>query len=154
MSQFKKILYPCALTEVSSKVAKKVRLLAEESGAELHLMFVILSIAAHERVLKYHIKYAVPDECNLQASTQAEAALTEFRKEYFGSLRDCKIVVRCGDIAEEILKYAKTENVDLIAMGTHGRRAIAQVFVGSVAVGVLHNSPVPVYIVNPHTLTD
>jgi nucleotide-binding universal stress UspA family protein len=151
MSSFKKVLYPVSLTEITPKVAKYAREVIKEFGAEVHLMFVILSISQRERV---HIKYAVPRDFNEQAMAQAETALEKFRDEHLADLPNCKLVVKCGDVAEEILDYAKSEGVDLITMGTHGRRGVSQVFLGSVAASVLQRTPVPVFIVNPFTVSD
>ncbi|HET9029785.1 MAG TPA: universal stress protein [Candidatus Aquilonibacter sp.] len=52
-----------------------------------------------------------------------------------------------GDAVEEILSIAKTQHADLIAIGTHGRRGISRIFLGSVAEGVLRKSDVPVLVV-------
>jgi nucleotide-binding universal stress UspA family protein len=46
--------------------------------------------------------------------------------------------------AEEIVRYARTHQIDLIVMGTHGRGAMAQLLVGSVAERVVRTAPCPV----------
>ena len=49
--------------------------------------------------------------------------------------------------AEAIVDYAKSHKVDIIVMGTHGRRALAHLFVGSVAERVVRTAPCPVLTV-------
>ena len=52
-----------------------------------------------------------------------------------------------GAIANEIVRIAKERQVDQIAMGTRGMGAVGNLFLGSVAQKVLHQSPVPVLLV-------
>ncbi len=54
-----------------------------------------------------------------------------------------------GSPAEEILKYAKKNQVDLIIMTTHGRSGVTRWVFGSVADRILRHSPVPVLIIAP-----
>ena len=49
--------------------------------------------------------------------------------------------------ADEIVRYAQDNNIDLIVMGTHGRRAVAHLLVGSVAERVVRTAPCPVLTV-------
>ncbi len=51
-----------------------------------------------------------------------------------------------GDTCDQILRVAQENNVGLICMGTHGRRGLSHLFVGSVAEGVVQRSPVPVLV--------
>ncbi len=53
------------------------------------------------------------------------------------------------DPAEAILGYARRENVDLIAIATHGRTGLARMLVGSVAGKLLNASVAPLYLVRP-----
>lgn len=46
-----------------------------------------------------------------------------------------------------ILDYARKEDIDLVVMGTHGRRGLSRFFLGSVAGEVLRQTDVPVLIV-------
>jgi len=53
-----------------------------------------------------------------------------------------------GDPASEILKTIKSEDIDLVIMGTHGRKWLNHAIFGSVAEKVMKKSPVPVLIIN------
>jgi len=52
-----------------------------------------------------------------------------------------------GPAADAILREAKKWRADLIVMGTHGRRGLRHVVLGSEAERVVHRSPVPVLLV-------
>ena len=56
-------------------------------------------------------------------------------------------VLASGDPSEEIVSAAERENVDLIAMATHGHRFLNDIVRGSVANDVRHRSRVPVLLV-------
>ena len=58
-----------------------------------------------------------------------------------------EIVTKSGREDEEILKFAKEEEVDIIVIGTHGRTGIEHVFFGSVAEKVLRRSPFPIFVI-------
>ena len=58
-----------------------------------------------------------------------------------------EIVTRSGREDEEILEFAKKENVDIIVLGTHGRTGIEHVFFGSVAEKILRRSPIPIFVI-------
>lgn len=57
------------------------------------------------------------------------------------------IVEQSDEPAEEILRYAKSTNIDLIVMGTHGRTGLARIVLGSVAEAVVRAAPCPVLTV-------
>ena len=52
-----------------------------------------------------------------------------------------------GFADEAIIEAAKQQRVDLIVMGTHGRRGAARFFLGSVAARVISTAPCPVMTV-------
>jgi nucleotide-binding universal stress UspA family protein len=57
-----------------------------------------------------------------------------------------KTIIKKGHPAEEILKTAKDEGVDMIIIGSRGKRA-THLFMGSVSREVANNSEVPVLLV-------
>ena len=48
------------------------------------------------------------------------------------------------------MKYIETVGIDLLIMGTHGRRGLDRAVFGSVAERVIKYSPVPVFVVNTY----
>ena len=52
-----------------------------------------------------------------------------------------------GNPAEEILKIGEANHAELIVVGTHGRRGLRRLFVGSVAESVVCRSTVPVVVI-------
>ena len=62
---------------------------------------------------------------------------------------DVRKVVRTGVAFVEIIDYAKTEGIDLIVMGTHGRSGIEHILIGNVAEKVVRKSPCPVMTIRP-----
>jgi nucleotide-binding universal stress UspA family protein len=56
-----------------------------------------------------------------------------------------------GSPLDEIVRFSRDERIDLIVMGSHGRRGLARMFMGSVAEGVLRASSVPVLVVRGHS---
>ena len=58
-----------------------------------------------------------------------------------------KVEVGEGPIVEKIIDIAERENVDLIAMASHGRTGLSGVFYGSVAAGVLHRIDRPLLLI-------
>lgn len=51
--------------------------------------------------------------------------------------------------AEAIAQLASDIGADLVVVGTHGRRGLARLFLGSVAEGVVRLAPCPVLVVRP-----
>ena len=60
-----------------------------------------------------------------------------------------KIAAVIGEPGEAIIKYAQDNDIDLVAIATHGRGGIKKVFFGSVAEYVMRYSSLPVLLVKP-----
>lgn len=60
---------------------------------------------------------------------------------------DVEAIVLEGDPADELIRYAEENGMDLIVMGTLGRTGIERLLLGSVAGNVVRNSKVPVMVV-------
>ena len=63
-----------------------------------------------------------------------------------------KVVV--GDPGHEIVKTVESEEIDLVIMGSHGRKGPKHTLFGSVAEYVVKHSPMPVLVVNPHRVKE
>jgi nucleotide-binding universal stress UspA family protein len=71
------------------------------------------------------------------------ARLADVKKSY----PNVDAIVRCGYPWEEIINAIAEQKADLVVMGTHGRRGLPHLLLGSVAERVLRTSPVPVLTV-------
>ena len=60
---------------------------------------------------------------------------------------NCDAELRRGPPCDTIIEAAKGHRCDVIVIGTHGRRGVARVLLGSVAEGVTRNAPCPVLLV-------
>jgi nucleotide-binding universal stress UspA family protein len=56
-------------------------------------------------------------------------------------------IAKSGDLGETILKTATEMGADIIVMGTHSRKGVQKILLGSVAEKVLRHSVLPVFII-------
>jgi nucleotide-binding universal stress UspA family protein len=82
---------------------------------------------------------------------EAEAYLDNLQREFRAKGINTRVCVIEGPVVEEILNAAERERADLIALASHGRTGLAQVFYGSVAAGVLHRIDRPLLLVRSST---
>jgi len=80
---------------------------------------------------------------------EALKALKEFVQSSISSGLNVHTVVRCGTPAEEIIRYARQEGIDLIVIATHGRTGLRHIMMGSVAEKIVRLSTIPVLSVKP-----
>jgi nucleotide-binding universal stress UspA family protein len=82
----------------------------------------------------------------------SEDALNSAVRERAKSGVPIKPAIRTGNAWREVLAVAEEEKADLVVIGTHGRRGIARVIMGSVAERVVRMATCPVLTVRPpHT---
>ena len=55
--------------------------------------------------------------------------------------------LREGDFADAILEAAKDLHADIIVMGSHSRKWLEKIMMGSVTEKVLHHTSVPLFII-------
>jgi nucleotide-binding universal stress UspA family protein len=79
-----------------------------------------------------------------------DTAQTELRDFAVTHLQDAvpvQVHIAVGKPAEEIVRVAQEEGVDLVVMGTHGRTGVRHLLLGSVAEDVTRHAPCPVFTV-------
>ncbi len=147
MKEFKRVLFPVDLSESSEKIIPHVQTVAEKFESEIHLLFAA-------RVFEYFASIYVPhpsiNRFEKEIIEGAEKRLYEFMDEHFSEFPNTKTVVVAGDASEEIINYIEDQHIDLVIMGTHGRKGMDKIIFGSVAERVVKTSPVPVMVVNPY----
>jgi nucleotide-binding universal stress UspA family protein len=121
--------------------------MAKKFESKIYILFAA-------RVFDYFTSMYVPHPSISRFSKEviegAEKRLYEFVDEHFSEFANTKTIVVAGDASEEIINYIKDLRIDLVIMGTHGRKGMDKIIFGSVAERVLKTSPVPVMVVNPY----
>jgi len=134
-------------SEVSPKIAPWVLLTAKKFQAEIHLLFVARNL---EHLTSVNVQMASIENFQSEIIKGAETNIEKFANTYFEGYPVYKAKVVVGDAAEEILNYIRSAKIDLVIIGTHGRKGLERIFFGSVAVRVIKMSPTPVLSVNPY----
>jgi len=146
MKEFKRILFPVDLSESSANIVPYVQIVARKFEAQIHILFAA-------RVFEYFTSIYVPhpsiNKFEKEIIAGAEKRLYEFLDEHFGEFPNAKAAVVAGDASEQILYHINDHHIDLVIMGTHGRKGMDKIIFGSVAERVVKMSPVPVMVVNP-----
>ena len=88
-------------------------------------------------------------KAELDSRTEATNYVFKIRNELANDGLAAEAVVTDGRAAEEILGFAKDNEVDLIVMTTHGKTGVSRWFFGSVAQKVLQHSPIPILMISP-----
>jgi nucleotide-binding universal stress UspA family protein len=86
-----------------------------------------------------------------QRTEEAELYLKAIESEFQQLGINARMELGQGPVVEAIIAAAARHKVDLIALTSHGRSGLAQVFYGSVAAGVLHRVDRPLLLVRSQT---
>ena len=147
MVEIRKILFPIDLTENAYKVLPYVLSVSEKYNAMIYLLHVVQDL---RRWGKVYIPHASMDKLQGEALEAADKALDRVCDEDLQSCPNFQRKVVSGDPATEILKLIDSEGIDLVIMGTHGRKGLDHTIFGSVAENVMKKSSLPVMVVNPY----
>lgn len=145
MASYQHILLPTDGSASADKAAETAVDLARRYGARLSIVSVIDPVPfisfpeAGGEALAYYLEAA--EEGAQQGIAQAAARATA------AGLNFDSQVLREHGPPQSIIDYARHEGVDLIVMGSHGRRGLDSLLLGSVAHKILTLSPVPVLVV-------
>ena len=125
------------------------RELARAFGATLHLVHVVDDLNARALGLTgfpEHLPALVGAQHDLEEAARGalDRLLTEDDRRRINTKT---VVLSALTPAPAILEYAKGAMVDLIVAGTHGRGAVAHLFMGSVAERLVRSAPCPVLTV-------
>jgi nucleotide-binding universal stress UspA family protein len=137
-----KLLVPVDLTSEDPPEAKFAADLARLSGAKVILLHVIDYVPM---LLPVELPggYPLPQiEVVREAVGQKLARIAA----KMGQVAT-QTMIEVGGAATQIVDAAKREKVDQIVIGSHSKKAVARLVLGSVADRVAHTSPCPVTIV-------
>jgi len=144
MKAYEKILVPVDFAAHSEEAIRRAIDLAQHYSASLTLIYVYEPL-----------DYALPEGYALYTPEQVGRLMEEFKDRLREMVRDLETKgvrgveshVLNGAAAIEIVEFAKAHDFDLIVMGTHGRKGLSHLLMGSVAERVLRGAHCPVLTV-------
>jgi nucleotide-binding universal stress UspA family protein len=160
MVKIERIVCPVDFSDYSTKAYDYAYSLARHYGAKLIVEHVVQPLTVA------YPYYGFPESTAYDVygsiASDAEQRLKELVHARSWDGLQPEWVVQKGLAADAILGFAETQSASLIVMGTHGRRGLDRVTMGSVAERVLRKSQCPVLVVrkpahdfvDPKDLTD
>ncbi len=158
MLSIKKILLPMDFSRCSEQAFSHALYLAKQYGAELHLLHAIVM---YENEL-YCPPYTSSDRREIyhHLKKNAKGKQVELLSSHDVDNVEVKVAQKKGiSAAPVIMQYAEDRNIDLIVMGTHGRRGLGHLFLGSITEEVVRCALCPVLTIRekkketaPHAL--
>lgn len=150
--EVKKILWPLDLSKTALAAADHVATMAQKYGAEVIVIYVGHDLMNYFPAYGNYPSPEINEEFRIYEEREAKERLEKLCSDKLGSCMGIKRIVTVGNPADEIIKTATSENVDVIVMASHGHDPSQQdVIFNSVAEDVTKNSPVPVYVINAKT---
>ena len=140
------ILVPTDLSPGAEEALDYACELAAHFGATIHLLNVIAIPALGVPELGVAMASSVID--SLIADNKA--ALEALAQKKCVTAKIGQHLLRTGDARDVIVTAAKELGVDMIVMGTHGRRGVSRALLGSVTETVVRHAPCPVLTVRAH----
>ena len=135
---YKTILVPVENRETDQTILKHIRPLARLANAKLMLVHV-----ADGWVARNYENFKLQESDEMKEDRAYLASLErELRAEGF----EVSSILAMGEPSTEIIKLARAEPVELIAMSTHGHRFISDLLYGSTADKVRHSVDIPVLL--------
>jgi nucleotide-binding universal stress UspA family protein len=147
----KHILVTTDLSEASKSAfdyAKEQLKLAGKEKSKITLLKVIAAVPPASINFEYGL--ALPDKKGMLEKVYKHATeqIQEIAEKQFAGLPvETAVIKPKKAVYQEIIKFAKTNNVSLIVMSTHGRTGAKHFLLGSVTERVVRRSPCPVMVV-------
>lgn len=146
---FERLLIAVDDSDPSDAAAAFARDFAKAEGAQLIICSVVETNELLDKASTYgYDPTSMLDELRATVSSLVAAHTARARMDELA----VENVITDGDPAENIVKSAAARHAGLIVVGTHGRRGLRRLSVGSVAESVVRQSTVPVIVVRaPHS---
>ncbi len=144
---YKRILVPIDGSDTATQALVAGLQMARESGGSVRIIHVIEELA---QVIAYDPYGAYPGDLAKVLHDNGQKILGDALAvaKAAGVVADERLVEAHGQrLADAVLKEAEAYKADLIVLGTHGRRGISRVLMGSGAEQIIRLTPIPVLLI-------
>jgi nucleotide-binding universal stress UspA family protein len=149
----KKVLIALDYNPTAQKVAEVGFSLAKAMNAEIILLHVIsdpvyYSSTEYSPIMGFNgfLETGQMQLDSIDGLKQAALHFLDKSRHHLGD-KSIQTLVKEGDFAESILKAAKEYHADIIILGSHSRKWLENVVMGSVTEKVLRHTTIPLFII-------
>lgn len=152
-TKLKKVLIALDFDPTAQKVAEAGYLLGKAIGAEIVLLHVVADPLHYNTYKHFTVMgfsgYDDTIPLILDSTKELKEESLKFLEKSKHHLADPKIqvLVMDGDVADSILEAAKKIKADIIILGSHSRKWLENIVMGSVAEKILRNTTIPLFII-------
>ncbi len=146
MKKVEKILFPIDFAEKFETLLPWVSSFVNTFDATLYVLFVAQDLGDFS---SFHVPHGNLQQFQEEALEAAKKKMSATAKEAFKAFKKVEARVIQGSPADKIVETAKKDGIDLIIMGTHGRKGLERAIFGSVCEKVVRTAPCPVVTINP-----
>ena len=149
----KKVLIAIDYNPTAQKIAETGYSLAKSMNAEITLLHVVADFTYYSSLDYSPImgfdSFSTMGMVQTNTVAELEKAALEYLEKTKKHLDDASIktLVRDGDSGEAIIEAANELKADVIVLGSHSRRGLDKILMGSVAEKVLRHSKTPLFII-------
>ena len=149
MNEIKKILLPIDFSDGSKELLKYATYFAEKFSATIFIVSVVEFPFTYSYYEFDPLDKIAEFKGNVMdyAHKQMEAFLEDNRNQLTVPVESS---ILTGRVAEELIRSAENESVDMIIIGTHGYKGLDRMIFGSVAAKVIKLAPCPTLTVNTY----
>jgi nucleotide-binding universal stress UspA family protein len=151
--KMKKVLIAVDYDPTAQKVAEKGFTLAKTLGAEITLLHVMsdpiyYSSTEYSPIMGFtgYLDAGPIELGSADGLKKASQHYLDKTKHHLGD-ESIQTVLKEGDFADSILEVAKAMHADIIVMGSHSRKWLENIVLGSVTEKVLHHTQIPLFII-------
>lgn len=146
MLRLQRILFPTDFSASANGALAHAARLTARTGAELHVLHVVEPAASVPADWVEDLRLTLED---LAVDLSAPPPAFPNARREPGALVPLVSTIEYADrVAPALLSYVERHDVDLVVMGTQGRRGLRRMLMGSVAEEVVRSAPCPVITVS------
>lgn len=141
---YQKILVPLDGSKRAERILPHVEKLAHDNDATV----IFLTVVSAPRVFGYDdLQYAHFEKQFETFMDESEKYVKSLQGEFKAKGIQARHRAVTGPVVKEILDAADREDVDLVAICSHGRGGLSRLFYGSIASGILNRVDRPLLII-------
>jgi|LGVF01.1.fsa_nt_gb nucleotide-binding universal stress UspA family protein len=145
MQNITKIVVPVDLQQHTEKLTEFAVNIAGKLDAKVCFVHVVAPLDSYAGVV--HPSW---DQIEKELMDHAEEKIDNIITDNKEKCAGCNGKVLYGDVVDHILTYCKNEQASLVIIGTHGRKGLEKIMLGSVANEIVQKASCPTLLFNPY----